>query len=110
MKEGRKTSGSCLALAMIILASSTALAQSSSDSALKNREPGVPDNPVSSNQPVRQQQSKERPSPGTPTEGNKSDGHPASDTAASKDGDKASSGKKIPMGSGGGGVTGAVGR
>lgn len=110
MKEGRKTSGSCLALVMIILASSAALAQSPSDSAPKNRELRTPENPVTLSPPDRQQQSKERPSSGTPTEGNKSDGHPPSDTTASKDGDKASSGKRLPMGSGGGGVTGAVGR
>ena len=109
MKERRKISGSCLALAMIVLASSAALAQSSSDSAPKNRESGMPDNPVTSNQPIRQQQ-KEGDSSRTPTEGKKPKGSTASKTTAPKDSDKASSGKKIPLGSGGGGVTGAVGR
>ena len=56
MKEGRKTSGSCLALVMIILASSAALAQSPSDSAPKNRELRTPESPVTLSPPDRQQQ------------------------------------------------------
>lgn len=110
MKASRNISGSCLAFGLIVLASSAALAQSSGDRAPTNREPGMPDNPVTSTQPIRHQQSRDGDFSRTPSEGKKPEGHTASGTTASKDSDKASSGKKIPMGSGGGGVTGAVGR
>ena len=95
MNERRNISGSCLALAMIVLASSAALAQSSSDSAPKNRESGMPDNPATSNQPIRQQQ-EEGVSSRTPTEGKKPKGSTPSKTTAPKDSESILRKKRFP--------------
>ncbi|HVG02072.1 MAG TPA: hypothetical protein VM842_04235, partial [Nitrospira sp.] len=85
------------------------IAQSSGESANTSTGLGIADHSMTSNETVGQQQATERESSGKRTPEKKPDGKAASG-AAPKDSGKAPSGKKVPMGSGGGGVTGAVGK
>ncbi len=99
--------GTCtIAAAMTVFVTAAAMAQPSTDTN-KNSRQGTANDSVTSE--IGQRQPTERDSPGKQMQGKTSDEKDKSGSATSSGNAKPPSGKKLPMGSGGGGVTGAVG-
>ena len=101
--------GTCtIAAAMIVLVTAAAMAQPSTENINKNSRQGTANDSVASE--IGQRQPTERGSPGKQMQGKTSDQKDKSGSATSSGNAKPPSGKKVPMGSGGSGVTGAVGK